>query len=58
LSPRSARIAALEGLLILAAPKLMMALGAPFFARPRAWAVVTLVLGAAFVAVALLGHPL
>lgn len=50
-------IAALEGLLILALPKVMMALGAPFFARPRAWAVATLVLGLAVIAAALLGHP-
>jgi uncharacterized protein YjeT (DUF2065 family) len=49
-------IAALEGLLLLAVPKVMMALGTPFFARPRAWAIVTFVLGLAFLAIGLLGH--
>lgn len=42
-------IAALEGLLILAVPRAMIAFGAPFLARPRAWAVVTVVLGLAFI---------
>ena len=42
-------IAALEGLLILAVPRAMIAFGAPFFARPRAWAIVTVALGLAFI---------
>jgi hypothetical protein len=42
-------IAALEGLLILAVPRVMIAAGAPFLARPRAWAIVTVVLGLAFI---------
>jgi hypothetical protein len=42
-------IAALEGLLILAVPRVMIAVGAPFLARPRAWAVVMAVLGLAFI---------
>ncbi|HEV2815834.1 MAG TPA: DUF2065 family protein [Allosphingosinicella sp.] len=44
-----AAIAALEGLLILAVPRAMIAFGAPFLARPRAWAIVTLALGLAFI---------
>jgi hypothetical protein len=51
-------IAALEGLLILAVPRVMIALGAPFFARPRAWAIVTAVLGLVFIAIGLLGRAL
>jgi hypothetical protein len=42
-------IAALEGLLILAVPRAMIAFGAPFFARPRAWAIVSVVFGLAFI---------
>ena len=42
-------IAALEGLLILAVPRAMIAFGAPFLAWPRAWAIVTVALGLAFI---------
>jgi hypothetical protein len=42
-------IAALEGLLILAVPRVMLAIGAPFLARPRAWAIVTVALGIIFI---------
>ena len=42
-------IAALEGLLILAVPRVMIALGAPFLARPRGWAIVTVALGLLFI---------
>jgi hypothetical protein len=42
-------IAALEGLLILAVPRAMIAAGAPFLARPRGWAIVTVALGLAFI---------
>ena len=42
-------IAALEGLLILAVPRAMSAFGAPFLARPRAWAIATVALGLAFI---------
>jgi hypothetical protein len=42
-------IAALEGLLILAVPRAMIAFGAPFFVRPRAWAIACVVLGLAFI---------
>jgi len=51
-----AAIAALEGLLILAAPRLMIAIGAPFFARPRGWAIVTAGLGLVFILIGLLGR--
>jgi hypothetical protein len=49
-------IAALEGLLILAVPRVMIAIGAPFYVRPRAWAIVSALLGLAFIAIGLLGH--
>jgi len=49
-----AAIAALEGLLILAAPRAMIAFGAPFLARPRGWAIVSAVLGLAFIAAGLI----
>jgi hypothetical protein len=42
-------VAALEGLLILAVPRVMIAAGAPFFVRPRAWGIVPVVLGLAFI---------
>lgn len=42
-------IAALEGLLILAVPRAMIAIGAPFFARPRGWAIACVGLGLAFI---------
>jgi hypothetical protein len=42
-------IAALEGLLILAVPRVMIAVGAPFLARPRGWAIVCVLLGLAFI---------
>jgi len=42
-------VAALEGLLILAVPRAMIAFGAPFLVRPRAWAIVSLLLGLAFI---------
>jgi hypothetical protein len=42
-------IAALEGLLILAVPRAMIAFGGPFLARPRAWAIICVVLGLAFI---------
>jgi len=42
-------IAALEGLLILALPRTMIAFGAPFLARPRAWAMLCVALGLAFI---------
>jgi len=42
-------IAALEGLLLLAVPRVMIAVGAPFLARPRAWAIVTAALGLLFI---------
>jgi len=44
-----AAIAAIEGLLILAVPRAMIAFSAPFLARPRGWAIVTLALGLAFI---------
>jgi uncharacterized protein YjeT (DUF2065 family) len=47
-------IAAIEGLLILAVPRAMIAFGAPFLARPRAWAIVTVALGLAFIAAGLI----
>jgi hypothetical protein len=49
-------IAALEGLLILAVPGVMLAIGAPFLARPRPWAIVTTALGLAFIIVGLIGR--
>jgi hypothetical protein len=49
-------IAALEGLLILAVPRVMMAIGAPFLARPRAWAIVSTALGLIFILVGLIGR--
>lgn len=49
-------IATLEGLSLLAVPRAMVAIGAPFFARPRAWAIVTAVLGLVFVVIGLLGR--
>jgi len=51
-----AAIAALEGLLILAVPGVMLALGAPFFARPRAWAILITGLGLAFILIGLIGR--
>jgi hypothetical protein len=49
-------IVTLEGLLILAVPRAMIAIGAPFYVRPRAWAIVTAVLGLVFVVIGLLGR--
>ena len=49
-------IGALEGLLILAVPRAMIAFGAPFFARPRAWAIVTTGLGLVFLLIGLIGR--
>jgi len=49
-------IAALEGLLILAVPRVMIAIGAPFLARPRAWAFVTTGLGLVFILIGLIGR--
>src|SRR6185503_17973198 len=49
-------IGALEGLLILAVPRVMLALGRPFMARPRIWSIVTAVLGLAFILVGLTGR--
>jgi uncharacterized protein YjeT (DUF2065 family) len=49
-------IAALEGLLLLAAPRAMIAIGAPFFARPRGWAIFTAGLGLVFILTGLLGR--
>lgn len=49
-------IAALEGLLILAVPRVMLAFGAPFMARPRIWAIVTAILGLVFIIVGLTGR--
>ena len=49
-------IAALEGLLILAVPKVMISIGKPFLARSRVWAIFTAVLGLAFILVGLLGR--
>jgi hypothetical protein len=42
-------IAALEGLLILAVPRAMIAIGAPFVVRPRGWAIFCVALGLAFI---------
>jgi hypothetical protein len=49
-------IGALEGLLILAVPRVMLAIGRPFMARPRIWSIVTAVLGLAFILVGLTGR--
>jgi hypothetical protein len=49
-------VAALEGLLILAVPRVMLALGATAFAWPRPWAAVTAVLGLVFILIGLLGR--
>ena len=51
-----AALGALEGLLILAAPRVMIAIGAPFFARPRGWAIFMASLGLVFILVGLLGR--
>lgn len=44
-----AAIAALEGLLILAVPRAMIAFATPLLARPRGWAIVSALLGLAFI---------
>lgn len=44
-----AAIAALEGLLILAAPRAIAAFAAPFLERPRGWAIGSVLLGLAFI---------
>jgi hypothetical protein len=49
-------IAALEGLLILAVPRVMLAVGKPFLARSRLWAIATVVLGLAFILIGLIGR--
>ena len=49
-------IAALEGLLILAVPRVMMAIGKPFLARSRLWAIFTAILGIVFIIVGLTGR--
>jgi small neutral amino acid transporter SnatA (MarC family) len=49
-------IAALEGLLILAVPRVMMAIGKPFLARSRLWAIFTAALGVLFIVVGLTGR--
>ncbi len=49
-------IGALEGLLILAVPRVMIAIGAPFFARPRGWAIFITALGLLFILIGLLGR--
>jgi hypothetical protein len=49
-------VGAVEGLLLIAVPDLMIAIGRPFFAYPRAWALVLLVLGAALLLAGLTGH--
>jgi uncharacterized protein YjeT (DUF2065 family) len=49
-------IAALEGLLILAVPRVMLAIGAPFLARPRPWAIFTALLGLIFILIGLIGR--
>lgn len=52
-------VAALEGLLLLAVPRVMLSIGAPFLARPRPWAIVTALLGVAFILIGLIGlNPL
>lgn len=51
-----AAIAVVEGMLILAVPRVMIRIGAPFFARPRAWAAVTVLLGLVLLAVGLTGR--
>lgn len=51
-----AAIAVVEGMLILAVPRVMIGIGAPFFARPRAWAAVIVLLGLVLIAVGLTGR--
>jgi len=49
-------IAALEGLLILAVPKVMLSIGKPFLARSRLWAIFTAALGLVFILIGLFGR--
>jgi len=49
-------IGAAEGLLLIAVPDLMIAIGRPFFAHPRVWAIIVLVLGAALLLAGLTGR--
>jgi hypothetical protein len=49
-------IGAAEGLLLLAVPQLLLAIAGPFYERPRAWAIVAVLLGAALLAAGLTGH--
>ena len=52
----AAAIGAIEGVLLLVVPELMIAFGRPFFSRPRAWAAVVVVLGLVFLALGLSGR--
>ena len=49
-------IAALEGLLILAVPRVMLAIGKSFLARSRLWAIFAAALGLLFILVGLIGR--
>jgi hypothetical protein len=49
-------IGAVEGLLLIAVPDLMVAIGRPFFAYPRVWAMIVLALGAALLLAGLTGR--
>lgn len=51
-----AAIAVVEGMLILAVPRVMIGIGAPFFARPRAWAAVIVLIGLVLLAIGLTGR--
>jgi hypothetical protein len=52
----AAAIGAAEGMLLLVVPGLMIALGRPFFARPRLWAIFALLAGSALVLAGLTGR--
>ena len=51
-----AAIVVAEGLLLIVAPDLMIAFGRPFLARPRVWAIVTLMAGVALFLAGLTGR--
>jgi uncharacterized protein YjeT (DUF2065 family) len=49
-------IATVEGLLLIAVPQALIAFGRPFFARPRPWAIVAVMLGIALLVAGFTGH--
>ena len=51
-----AAIAVVEGMLILAVPRVMFRIGSPFFLHPRGWAAVTILVGLLFLLFGLTGR--